>query len=233
VNLNDPNIPLLESVVSALGALQEKFVFVGGCATGLLVTDTAAAPVRATTDVDAIVEVVTLAEYHALERELQRAGFQHDRRPEAPVCRWVVAHCQLDIMPADERVLGFGNRWFDEAIRTAELTQLPGGHSIRLVTSPLFLATKLEAFRTRGRGDFLGSHDLEDILAVVDGRPELLGDVRAAAPAVSAYIMNEIGSLLQITSFIEALPGHVASDEASQARVPMIRERLRYLAGES
>ncbi len=40
-----------------LGELAEDLVFVGGCATGLLLTDPAAAPVRVTYDVDAIVQV--------------------------------------------------------------------------------------------------------------------------------------------------------------------------------
>lgn len=82
-------------------------MFVGGCATGLLVTDLAAAPVRATQDVDVIVEVLTLADYHALERELEGAGFTRDRSPEAPVCRWVVGNCLFDVMPTDERGAGW------------------------------------------------------------------------------------------------------------------------------
>lgn len=46
----------------------------------------------------------------------------------------------------------------------------------------MFIATKLEAFADRGGGDFLASHDLEDITTVTDGRPELT-DEAAAAPA--------------------------------------------------
>lgn len=213
-------------MVLALGELHKRFVFVGGCATGLLVTDVAAAPVRATHDVDVIAEVLTLADYYALERELERAGFNHDRSPEAPVCRWVVGNCLLDVMPTDERILGFGNRWFSEALRTAESVRLPNGRTIRLVTPTLFLATKLEAFRVRGDQDYMTSHDLEDIVTVVDGRPELSSDIQASAPSLRAYIANEIGALLRSEAFIEALPGHLPGDEASQARVALIRERL-------
>jgi len=70
------------------------------------------------------------------------------------------------------------------------------------------------------------SHDLEDIVTVVDGRPELSSDVQASAPSLRAYIANEIGALLRSEAFIEALPGHLPGDEASQARVALIRERL-------
>jgi predicted nucleotidyltransferase len=230
VNPVDPNIALLESIAAALGPLRDRFVFVGGCATGMLVTDVAAAPVRATRDVDAIVEVLTLAEYHALERELEKRGFSHDRSPEAPICRWVVGTSLLDVMPTDERVLGFANRWFTQAIHTAVSVKLPSGKMVKRVTPPLFLATKLEAFRGRGSGDFLASHDLEDIITVVDGRHELLEDVRASAAPLRTYVAREIGALLQSPEFNQALPGHLAGDETSQERVPLIKERLRQLS---
>src|SRR5579863_8019597 len=106
MNPTDPNMTLLESMAAALGPLRDRFVFVGGCATGMLVTDVAAAPVRATRDVDVIVEVLTLADYHALERELEKVGFSHDRSPDAPICRWVVGTSLMDVLPTDERVLG-------------------------------------------------------------------------------------------------------------------------------
>lgn len=101
MNPADPNLALLESIAAALGPLRDRFVFVGGCTTGMLVTDVAAAPVRATRDVDVIVEVLTLADYHALERELEKAGFSHNRSPEAPICRWIVGTGVLDVMPTE------------------------------------------------------------------------------------------------------------------------------------
>ena len=54
----DPNIELLIQIAEALGDLRERLVFVGGCATALLITDPAAAPVRATEDVDTIVAII-------------------------------------------------------------------------------------------------------------------------------------------------------------------------------
>jgi predicted nucleotidyltransferase len=193
------------------------------------VTDPAASPVRATRDVDVVVEVISLAAYHALERQLEQAGFQHDRSPDAPVCRWIVGGCMLDVMPANEAVLGFGNRWYHFAVRTAEPVRLPSGRSIRLIAPPVFLATKLEAFHGRGGGDFLASHDLEDIAVVVDGRPELVDEVAACETELRAYLAREVGSLLRNAAFTEALSGYLPGDEASQARLPIIRERLRLL----
>jgi hypothetical protein len=230
VNILDPNLPLLESMVAALGPLCDRFVFVGGCITGLLITEPASPPVRATRDVDVIVQVVSLREYHALERELEGAGFTHDRRQDAPVCRWLAAGAMLDVIPTDQTILGFGNRWYGEAVRTASLRSLRNGRQIRLITAPTFIATKLEAFAGRGSGDFLASHDLEDITTLIDGRPELVDEVAAASSELHGYLATKFQTLLQTEAFVEALPGHLPGDAASQARVPLILERLRKMA---
>lgn len=194
-------------------------------------TDTAAAPVRTTQDVDVLVDVLTRIAYHELERELEAAGFARDRDPGAPICRWVMGNSLLDVMPTDERVLGFGNRWFGEAVRKTQTARLSNGVVIRRVTAPLFLATKLEAFRGRGGRDFRASHDLEDVMTVVDGQPELVDEVQVAGASVRTYIAGAINALLQDAAFVEALPGHLPGDDASQARLPHLRKRLDVLAG--
>ena len=132
-------------------------------------------------------------------------------------------------MPTAEEILGFSNRWYAEAIRQATTYHLPEGPSIRLVTAPYFVATKLEAFRGRGKNDYLGSRDLEDILAVVDGRPELADEVARASGALRTFIAQEIKALLDVRPFHDALPGHLPSDTASQQRVPLVLDRLHLL----
>ena len=54
------------------------------------------------------------------------------------------------------------------------------------------MATKLEAFRQRGQSDPYGSRDLEDIVAVVDGRPELVMECRAASSDVRSYLASAL-----------------------------------------
>lgn len=58
-NLQNPNMAILILALEKLGTLSNEMIIVGGCATGLLITDKAAAPVRATIDVDVIVQIVT------------------------------------------------------------------------------------------------------------------------------------------------------------------------------
>ena len=100
---------------------------------------------------------------------------------------------------------------------------------MRVVTSPYFLGTKLEAFRGRGQGDFYARRDLEDLVAVVDGRSSLLDEVRAAPSNLRAYVGDQIGALLDSANFISALPAHLPGDEASQARVQMVLRVLEQL----
>ena len=156
---------------------------------------------------------------------------RHDRSQDAPVCRWLAGSALLDVMPTDRAVLGFGNRWYDEAVRTAVTHALPSGTSIRLITAPVFIATKLEAFGDRGDGDFLASHDLEDIIAIIDGRPALADEAAVASPEIRRHLSAQMKVLLQSSAFLNALPGHLPGDSVSQARLPLILERMQRLSG--
>ena len=64
-------------MAARLKRLLPEVVFVG-CTTGLLITDPAASPVRATDDVDVIVEVASYAEYARFSKRLRNLGFSED-----------------------------------------------------------------------------------------------------------------------------------------------------------
>ena len=132
-------------------------------------------------------------------------------------------------MPTDERILGFSNRWYAPAIASAQSIEIAGAR-IRLVTPPYFIATKFEAFNGRGNNDYSGSHDLEDVIAVTDGRPEIVEEVRRASSDVRSYIASEFGRLLSTRAFLDALPGFLLPDSATQARYPLLLDRLRLLS---
>jgi hypothetical protein len=225
----DPNRTFFESAVRLLAPVLDELVFVGGCTTGIFITDPAASGIRPTRDVDAIVDVATYAQYTALSERLRTLGLVEDAADDAPLCRWRKDSLILDVMPTDASVLGFGNRWYPAAIDTAQQHELAGEH-VRIVTPALFLATKLEAFHGRGADDVLSSHDLEDIVTVVDGRPEIVNDVASADERVRAYISAEIQLLLDNPDFVEALAGFLLPDAANQARRPILQERLHALA---
>ncbi len=217
-----------QEATKKLAPLLDQIAFVGGCAAGLLLTDPAAAPVRPTLDVDAIVAVASYVEFAALEARLRQLGFRQPQIEGVPICRWLSGELILDLMPTDASILGFGNRWYAAALENAERIQI-GDLEIRLITAPYFLATKLEALHGRGKNDFPGSHDLEDIVTVIDGRAELAGEVRLAQADLQEYLNREFETLLSNPEFVDSLAGHLLPDAASQQRLGLVMKRMQQL----
>lgn len=228
--MDDPNLTILIPIAQALGDLCESLVFVGGCATGLLLTAQRAQAIRATQDVDVVVHALSMVDYHAMERAIESRGFKHDLSPEAPICRWVWNGIALDLMPTEPGILGFHNRWYPIAVKTATRVMLPRGVEIQLITAPVFVATKFEAFHGRGNNDYLASHDLEDLITVIDGRQELIQEIQDSDQEVRHYVVMEMNKLLDDRDFLLALPGHLPGDAASQARLPELMRRVRTIA---
>lgn len=225
-----PDPAQLVRVASLLRPLLDELVFAGGAVTSLLVTDEGAGPPRTTLDVDAIAEITSYAEYTTFGERLRALGFYEDPREGAPVCRWVQKTTILDVMPLDEKVLGFSNRWYLSAMETAIRHSIGNDLQMRVVTAPHFLATKIEAFHGRGRHDFLASHDIEDLIYVVDGRPEVIDEARCEAKKLRRYLNSEVSRLLATPAFVDSLPGHLFPDHASQLRLTTVIRRLKDLA---
>jgi predicted nucleotidyltransferase len=219
------NIELLKGVARHLRPHLKEVVFVGGCTTGLFITDAAAAEVRPTFDVDVIAEITSYAEYATFSERLRALGFREDSSTGAPLCRWLIDDMKLDVMPIDERILGFTNRWYQAAMDKAMEIELEPGLRIRVVTAPYFVATKLEAFRGRGRGDHANSRDLEDLLTIIDGREMVVEEI-AGSREVQSYIAEQLRTLLDTPAFVEALPGYLLPDVGSQSRLSILRSRL-------
>ncbi|MBB3956041.1 hypothetical protein [Novosphingobium sediminicola] len=221
-------LAMLETVAEALGDdLCRKMVFVGGCSTAVLITDEITLQeVRATDDVDLIVALTGMAQWMQLQETLGTKGFTVSGEDEV-ICRMRLGNLKVDFMPDDPDILGFSNRWYKEGISTAIKYALPSGRVIKHLTSPLFLATKLEAYAGRGQNDPLGSHDLEDIINVVDGRAELLSEVQAAKGNVRTYLSEQFQALLQHFDFDNFLHGNIRGPEG---RVEIVHARLMALA---
>ncbi|WP_313625027.1 hypothetical protein [Achromobacter sp.] len=222
---NDPNLPYLRSIAEALGELREQVVFVGGAVAGLLITDPLADAVRATRDVDAVVEA-DRAVFHRFEEAVAARGFVRDVSSEI-ICRWVhkESGVPFDLMPVQPEVLGFSNRWYPYAVETAGIVDLGSGVTIRLISAVAFVATKMEAFAGRGGGDFMNSHDLEDVLNIIDGRDELVVEMAAAPVELRHAVGAAFIHLAKNPDFANVLPGLIAEPE----RAGVVMERLNTL----
>lgn len=223
----------LRAVARALGNLNREVVYVGGITAGLLVTDSGAPTVRATNDVDLVLEVASTTEYQTkLRKQLVRRGFREDSREGAPLCRWLLGSIVVDVMPIRPGVLGFSNEWYEHARVTAHSITLPGDSdgivSLRVIAAPAFVATKLVAWKDRGKGDLLHS-DIEDVIAVVDGRPALLSEIEMEKPELRRFLAGAVHELLT-NGLEDQLAGHLEGDRASQGRAPMVLATLRRIA---
>jgi hypothetical protein len=135
VRRDDPNREYLLVVADAIGDLCNEVVFVGGSVAGLLLTDPIADGIRATKDVDAVVEAATLSQYHQREKHLSVSGFKRDASSEV-ICRWrhTGTGVLFDLMPTESAILGFSNRWYPEAMKTATRVRLNDRIEIRLIS---------------------------------------------------------------------------------------------------
>lgn len=82
----DPNLPLLEDAASKLTTFLDEIVFVGRITLGLLITDTSAAPMRGTIDVDVIAEIFTYADSIEFSERLRKSKFTEDAGEPARGC---------------------------------------------------------------------------------------------------------------------------------------------------
>jgi len=230
INTRDVNIQMITTVAKRLGNLREKVVFVGGCATGLFITDTAMPEVRVTKDVDVIIDIATRMEYSRLEADLRSKGFRNDISEDAPLCRWLVNDIKVDVMPTQEDIIGFSNHWYLPAIENANYVQLEKELTIKLVSPPYFLATKIEAFKGRGDGDYMASHDMEDIITVLDGRREIVDEIKSSSDELKTFLARTFQIFLADENFLDAIPGQLLPDHANQARLPRLLKILEEIA---
>ncbi|HEY5816197.1 MAG TPA: nucleotidyl transferase AbiEii/AbiGii toxin family protein [Solirubrobacterales bacterium] len=234
------SVAMLERAARELAPFLDEIAFVGGATVVLWITDPAAPAPRPTKDVDVVVEVASRLAWYDFEERLRAHGLRHDSSSPV-ICRWRAGDGRddllVDLMPSDASILGFENRWQQPALDHAEAVSLPSEKEIRAISPPYLIATKLEAWNGRGGGDHLRSHDLEDVIALVDGRAEIIDEVAAAPSDLRSFISQEIAALLAQRRFLDAVDGSAAglgrSGSADSNRIDSILlPRLRAIADE-
>jgi len=219
---------MIRAVANAIGPeLCQEIAFVGGCTTALLLTDLyTKQQVRHTDDVDLIVHVMSYAHWENLKEQLRQKGFREQPDDDAPICAMFLAGLRVDFMPDDEEILNFGNAWYRDALASAERHDIGEGVTVRIVRPAHFVATKLAAYLSRGNNDPLDSHDVEDILTLLDGRPEIADEILAADAAMRTYIGTQLAALQEHRDFEYAIE---AASNGDAAREEVISQRVEVL----
>jgi predicted nucleotidyltransferase len=218
------------TVADALSQLPEPHAFVGGAIVGLYLTDPAAQPPRHTKDVDVVLEIMTYARFDKLQEKLRGLKFAHDTSPGAPICRWRFKEILVDVMPSNESVLTWKKGWFEQALKHAQDIEVRRGRSLRIVTAPFFLATKFDAFEDRGRKDPIMSPDLEDIVLIVDGRPEIVDEVAAAPADLRKFLHDHCKPLVEDSLLRETVTQLLQPGPIQAERAKVVLERLKRMA---
>ena len=197
----------IKAVANALGELKEKVVFVGG-ATISLYADRTVFEIRPTDDVDVIIEILNYADRAKLEEKLRSIGFNHDIE-SGVICRYQIQGIIVDIMPTDDPSIGFTNKWYPEGYKQAVNYDIDEQCRVSILSAPYFIATKLEAFKSRGKSDGRTSHDFEDIVYVIENRQVIWDEINNTQAGVKAYLKNEFQNLLNNPNITEWIDCHV------------------------
>lgn len=208
---------------------RDKFVFIGGGLVPLLITDPAAAPARPTKDVDVVFKVATLGEYSYIRQDLLRAGFEDDILIDKPLCALYFGEWRVDFLCSSPGIIDGGNSWFASVLEDP-VQECLDDTVIWRASAPSWIATKLEAWSNRGRlpsgaPDYY-HQDIEDILAVIDGRPEIVREMGVALEPVKAFLGQIFGLMIGNADFLSALPGHTGGHERAQVVLKRLRSML-------
>lgn len=220
INRREVNIDSIIEVAEALGDLNDKTVYVGGAVVSLYVNDQAAEDARPTKDIDVAMEIVSLAELEKIRQQLDKKGFYNDPA-EKVICRFIFENILVDVMSTQAVGWAPANTWFKEGFEYMEIIELNEKVNIRIMPVSYFLAAKFEAFHDRGK-DPRTSHDLEDIIYVMDNRIDLADQILNAPVNVRIYLKGEFENLLKLE---EAVLGHLNPFTRNE-RYALLKEKI-------
>ncbi|MBU4261451.1 MAG: hypothetical protein KKC76_06160 [Proteobacteria bacterium] len=227
------NTRMLQLVAEKLGPLKDEVVFLGGVVMPFLMTEPNVPITRFTKDVDIIFEPETREELYEFEDALRDLGFK--KTVNAAVCQWVIDHVRIDILPTDPDVIGFDNRWCAEAEQSAIRVNIGKGLIINVVPGHCFLGLKLCAFLRRGKGNYLQSYDIDDLILVIGGRDKIEKEVlEQASPELRKFIIAE---LVNINKAVNGSPGRTwkacKGDQPPRQLAVSALSRIKNIIGET
>ena len=204
----------IREVAVRLDYLLKDVVFVGGSVVALYADDPAADEVRPTDDIDIVVGISTRGAFSAFEEKIRQLGFKNVT-DSTFIGRYKINEIIVDVMPIDEAVLGFSNKWYREGIDQSFLYEIDDEISIRLMPFHYFIASKIEAHNSRNKGDLRQSRDFEDIVYSFDNRLDPLKDMQKASGKVRDFLKEKMNDLFEDFNFHEGVYSHLNSGNAS------------------
>ena len=125
------------------------------------------------------------------------------------ICRFRIQGIVVDIMPTNDPSIGFNNIWYPEGFDQAVSYRIDEKIIIKILSAPYFIATKIEAHKSRGKNDGRTSHDFEDIIYVLENREAIWQEMNNSSAEVKEYLQTEFLTLLKNPNIFEWIDSHV------------------------
>ena len=219
------NIAAVAEVAQALKELKTKMVFVGGAVVSLYADDPAADEIRPTSDIDMTINLMNFSNWTKMQERLAELGFYPDPFGHN-ICSYKYNDIPVDIMPAEDSVLGPSNQWYKIGFENLWKVKAKE-EEIQILSAPAYLATKFEAFNSRG-GDYRTSHDFEDIIYILDNRFTIVPEVEDAHIEIKEFLKSEFNKILQSKFLEEILSSHI-HPILLEERYPIVLDKINQI----
>jgi predicted nucleotidyltransferase len=228
MSLQSIDLEILKTIVYELSPVLDQLVFIGGATVSLYIDEPQHVDIRETLDVDCVVEVNHRNAYETLSQRLRDIGFSEDMNSEV-TCRFKKGDMILDVIPTDPKILGFSNIWYVDGFKNHVVKKVET-QDIKVFALPYLVASKIEAFKGRGKNHFTASHDLEDIVTLFDGCSKIVTEIQSSGPKVRSYLQVEFNRLINNSQFISSLDAHISDRENLTGRKSIILSKMHKVA---
>jgi predicted nucleotidyltransferase len=223
------NISVVAEVAEALQDIKEQIAFVGGAVVSLYTDDPAADEIRPTQDIDMTLNIVNLSHWEKVQEQLGALGFHPDPFAHA-ICSYKYKDIPVDIMATEDGPLGPANPWYKigfENLWTAKAKD----QEIKILSAPCYLATKFEAFNDRG-SDYRTSHDMEDIIYVLDNRIGIVEEIVKDDHRIANFINAQLQKIISKGMMQEVLIAQI-HPLMIEERLPIVEDKITQILHQS
>jgi len=219
------NIAVVAEIAEALKDIKQDMVFVGGAIISLYTDDPAADEIRPTQDVDMTINILNLGHWEEVQKKLSELGFQPDPFGHA-ICSYKYNDIPVDIMATEDGPLGPSNRWYKVGFKNLWNVKVKD-QEIKILSAPCYLATKFEAFKNRGN-DYRTSHDIEDIIYVLDNRIDIVSEITEGEPSILLFIREQLQIIINKGILKEVLVSHIHPLMLDE-RIVIVEEKIEQI----
>ncbi|MDR9487472.1 hypothetical protein [Salibacter sp.] len=221
------NLKVIEKVASVLGELNEEIIYVGGAVVSLYATDEGAEHPRPTKDIDISVQIGSYLEMNKFQEKLRKRKI-YPSSQGGVLYRYSYDGIQIDFIPWESTSLGPTNSWLKPGFEYARNIEV-GAESIKILPLPFYIATKWEAYKSRGKDPRM-SHDLEDIIYVIDNNKNVIEHFdESDHEGVRMFLSKMSNEILSDSSRDEIIECHINPYTANE-RKRLVLDRLKYMS---